>query len=385
MFLAYYLRKDGYEVRLIDKDPVGREASVYNAGLLTPSFAPTPQLSKLQLLSAVIGRRGPLYISPMQVITHLSWFRIASGKALTGFEESTMKIGKLSLRLYEEFFSTENIDPDLAKGVVGLYRTVEDAKAFSTRFGGKLLEPAEISRMGYKGLEGGILVESEFSINPAKLFKQLRTRIQEMGVVITLDKEARLDDGARPRARYMLDGKVFEADSIIVSAGSWTRTLCNQVGFEPEILPASGLVMIYDTGGRRVIARPTLLEDYGIGIAQHDDHTLRVTSFFEMVGFKKHYGEGRKKWLVDIVSRHVTDLSKFRLVEEGIGFRPCTPDQFSVIGRVPYYENLYVASGNCRLGVTLAPASAYILRSIIRGEDCLDEIKPLLSPERFHS
>src|SRR5213594_332784 len=94
---------------------------------------------------------------------------------------------------------------------------------------------------------------------------------------------------------------------------------------------------------------------------------------------------GKKKWLVDIVSRHVTDLSKLRLVEEGIGFRPCTPDQFSVIGRVPYYENLYVASGNCRLGVTLAPASAYILRSIIRGEDCLDEIKPLLSPERFHS
>src|SRR5213594_1371156 len=92
-----------------------------------------------------------------------------------------------------------------------------------------------------------------------------------------------------------------------------------------------------------------------------------------------------KKRLVDIVSRHVTDLSKLRLVEEGIGFRPCTPDQFSVIGRVPYYENLYVASGNCRLGVTLAPASAYILRSIIRGEDCLDEIKPLLSPERFHS
>jgi len=56
-----------------------------------------------------------------------------------------------------------------------------------------------------------------------------------------------------------------------------------------------------------------------------------------------------------------------RIVEEGVGFRPCTPDQRPVIGVVPGYENAYIASGNCRLGVTLAPATASILRSMIVG------------------
>jgi len=71
------------------------------------------------------------------------------------------------------------------------------------------------------------------------------------------------------------------------------------------------------------------------------------------------------------------------VVDEGIGFRPCTPDQFPLVGAIPGCDNAFVASGNCRLGVTLAPATAFLIRSMIAGRDYLDELKPSLSPARF--
>jgi len=100
-------------------------------------------------------------------------------------------------------------------------------------------------------------------------------------------------------------------------------------------------------------------------------NTMRLRSglpgFFEIVGFRTGFSEARKKWLLDRFNKHVTKSDQVRIVEEGVGFRPCTPDQRPVIGLVPGYGNAYIASGNCRLGVTLAPATASILRSMIVG------------------
>lgn len=382
MFVAYYLRKGGYEVSLVDKDQGGREASVFNAGLLTPSFAPTPQFSKVSLLRAVLHASGPLYISPRQILAQPSWFMVASRKALTGFEGPILRMGQKSLELYQEFFESEGIKADIVKGVLGLYRARVDAETFCEKFGGDLLSPAEIGGMGFRGLGGGVMFASEYSINPAKLFSEMRRRLQAMGVEVVLGREARLKfDGTK--GSCLIDGEPKEAGLVIVAAGSWTQRLLSRAGFNPQVVPARGLVQIYDTGGRVAVPKPVLLEDYGIGVVQHDKSTLRVTSFFEMVGLNRRLGEGRRGWLADVMARHVTDLSKFKLVEEGIGFRPCTPDQFPVVGRLPGYENVCVASGNCRLGVTLAPATAYLLKSIIEGTGFMEDLRKLVSPTRF--
>jgi len=93
LFLAYYLRREGEPVTLIERDTVLKEASVYNAGLLTPSFAPTPQLGLGMLLSASLRRQGALYFSLGQVLRHPSWYWISLRRGLTGFEDRTIKFG----------------------------------------------------------------------------------------------------------------------------------------------------------------------------------------------------------------------------------------------------------------------------------------------------
>jgi len=384
LFVAYYLKKDSHDVTLIERDPVFKEASVYNAGLLTPSFAPTPQLGLGTLISSSIMRRGALYFSLGQVLRHPSWYWISLRKGLTGFEDRTIKMGLASLELYRQFFKIEGLHPDVIPGVLGLYVKAEDAKNFTKKFGGRFVGKGEIESLGLKKLEGGVDLENEISINPRKLVTELYQRVLQMGVQIITGSEAKLLREGN-RAVALINDKEIESDKIVVTAGSWTRQLCAPLKYKPQILPASGLAMIFDTGGKILVQRPLLLEDYGIAISQHNETTLRVTSFFEMVGFKKEYAPSRRKWLFDIVREHSLDLAGLKLIDEGIGFRPCTPDQFPLVGEIPGINNAFVASGNCRLGVTLAPATAYLIKAMLLGESYLDDLRPSLSPARFSS
>jgi len=66
-----------------------------------------------------------------------------------------------------------------------------------------------------------------------------------------------------------------------------------------------------------------------------------------------------------------------------MGYRPCTPDQYPIIGKVPGFQNVFVASGNCRLGVTLAPATAVILRAMINGKQPTEIDPSYVDPARF--
>jgi glycine/D-amino acid oxidase-like deaminating enzyme len=327
-------------------------------------------------------RRGALYFSLGQVLRYPSWYWTSLRKGLTGFEERTIKLGQASLELYRQFFNTENLDPDVIPGVLGLYARAEDAKSFTKKFGGRFVGKEEIDKLGLRKLSGGVDLENEISINPRKLIARLFERVSGMGVQMILGKEAKLERNAG-RAIALVDGQKIESDKLVVTADSWTKQLCAQLKYDARILPASGLAIIFDTGGKNLVERPLLLEDYGIAMSQHSESTLRVTSFFEMVGFKKEFGPTRRKWLYAVVKKHVTDLSSLSVIDEGIGFRPCTPDQFPLVDPIPGYDNAFIASGNCRLGVTMAPVSAYMIKSMLNDENYLDELRPSLSPGRF--
>ena len=108
--------------------------------------------------------------------------------------------------------------------------------------------------------------------------------------------------------------EVLKADAYLVSGGSWTPEICRKTGYKPLILPARGLGMLFDTSGEEIISTPALFEDDGLGVAQHNKTLLRITSFFEMVGFNDKYSEKRKKFVLDIARRHLSrfnDLKTF--------------------------------------------------------------------------
>jgi D-amino-acid dehydrogenase len=64
------------------------------------------------------------------------------------------------------------------------------------------------------------------------------------------------------------------------------------------------------------------------------------------------------------------------------GPRPMTPDGLPVIGRVPGFANLAVASGHAMLGLTLAPTTAEAVAELVTTGRTPEELTPF-SPGRF--
>lgn len=367
LFCAHYLMKDGHKVSVIEKNARGSTTSVYNAGLLTPSLAPTPGMGLGKILSPYIGREGVVYISPRQILSNTRWFRVAVKRGLTGFEENLVRVGHTSLELYHRFFDEIGLRPDVVEGVAALFCEEAHARKSHASLGGRWLEEKTIDKMGYRGFHGGVLFEEELSVNPAKLYRSLWDAVFARGsaeLIVENEVEPVTDDGKA--THVSVRGEKIPCDILVLTAGSWSREICRHLGYDPRVLPARGLAILFDTGGEEIISMPSVLEDYGMGLAQHNESTLRLTGFFEMVGFRNDFSKKRKKWILDRFKRHVTKSNLVRIVEEGVGFRPCTPDQMPVIGLVPGYRNVYIASGNCRLGITLAPATAEAIRSMIQ-------------------
>lgn len=385
MFVSYYLLKDGHTVTVVDGDSAGERTSVYNGGLITPSSAPAPTISLRRTIYASLRQLGPIYISPRQFLGKMSWFLPVLRKKIGGSGKVAMGLGTRSLKLYHDFFREESIETDLNKGMIALYADAEHAEEAAHALKGRFVDKAEASKLGFKGFDGGVLFEDELSINPAKLHSELRRRLTEMGARVVLGRNARLQ-GDRPRiCMARTDGEELIGDQYVIAAGARTSELCKPLGYDPRIIPARGLAMVFDTGGAQITRVPAIFEDHGVVAVQHNENCFRISSFFDIVGFRDNLRESRKKWLLETASTHLSNYGALRYVEEGVGYRPCTPDHLPLIGKVPGYDNLYIASGHCRLGITLAPGTGCMVSSLISGRGLSDSMVRDFDPSRFAS
>ena len=64
-----------------------------------------------------------------------------------------------------------------------------------------------------------------------------------------------------------------------------------------------------------------------------------------------------------------------------MGARPCVPDGLPLVGKLRSYKNLIIATGHCRLGLTLAAITSKIVADILNNRE--NEFMEVLSPARI--
>jgi len=381
MFTAYYLLKDGHTVTIADGCNLEGRASTHNGGLIVPSFSVPSPIGLVTILGTYLGREGPVYVSPREALRNLAWIASALGHGIGVPNKAVAELGAKSLHLYNEFLAEESVDVDLKRGVVGLYKDAEMARKAAQVLDGKFIDELGTFQLGFRGLGGGVVFERELSVNPLKLFNEMKRKLVQMGGRI-IDGVANLRGRSSVISSASVNGETLSGDLYVIAAGARSRKLCLPLGFDPQVIPARGLVMTFKTDGSSVVGRPALLEDYGVVVAQYGSNEFAATGFFELMGFDHEFSDSRKKWLLHVLEKHVRGYNKLRYFAAGAGFRPCSPDQKPIIGRVPSYKNLFIATGHCRLGLTLAPGTGDLIRSMI-AEEPQDSMSAAFDPARF--
>lgn len=193
---------------------------------------------------------------------------------------------------------------------------------------------------------------------------------------------AKLVPGAGPVPSVVCDGVPVPADTVVVAAGAWSAPLVRELGFEvpvfpqrgqivhfslpeadgltaawPTVMPAGGPYLLGFPGGR-VVAGATREPDAGF------DYRVTANGISQVVGSALRVAPG---------------LAAATVLDTRVGFRPCTTDDLPLLGSVPGYERLIVATGLGPTGLTIGPYLGHLVTEIA----CADPTEIDVTPYRL--
>jgi glycine oxidase len=158
------------------------------------------------------------------------------------------------------------------------------------------------------------------------------------------------------------NGELFEADVFVVTAGAWSQDLLGKHTLSLELKPMRGQMLLYQKAPGML---PHVLFHEGFYLIPRKDGLILAGSTVEDVGFDKSTTQDVAADLAAKAAALLPALADAPIIKHWSGLRPGSPDNIPVIAPHPQFDNLYLNTGHFRYGVTMAPASADILTSLI--------------------
>ena len=336
--IAYDLAKRNVKSLVIDKaSAVGTEASWAGAGILTShasTHEPYPTLCRASLALY------PTLAEELRAETQIDIELIQSG-TLSVFFDSTEAAGLIGLadRRVKRGFSAEvltaeqawQLEPALSKSIAGGVLFPEDAQVRNPKMVTALAKAA--AKLGAKFQVG----------NPVTDFIRVR------------------EGGAEHVVGVVVNGETYYADTFIIAAGCWTGTLTAQLDVPINVEPAKGQIVLAET-------MPPLFErtidGLGIYIVPRADGKILLGATVEFVGYDKTATVDGAKQLIDAGIAIAPELAQSTFVQTWVGLRPYAK-KGPLLGYLPGYDNVVLASGHFKNGILLAPITGQLIAELI--------------------
>jgi glycine oxidase len=333
LLAARALRAAGLDVTVFDRGEIGREASWAGSGILSPLHP----------------WRQPQVIHPLSQWSQRVYPDLAAALADESGIDPQLTVSGLLL--------PDCPDADAACDWAAQWRVrTERLDAAALR----AAEPA------LAACEGGLLLPDVAQIRNPRLLRAARVALQRAGVRFEEHCEVLgfATAGARIVAIDTRHGR-RKVDRLLVAGGAWSGQLLRAAHIDLPIAPVRGQILALQTPPGCV--RHVLLGEDHYLVPRRDGLVL-AGSTVEHVGFDKTLAPAGADALRAAAARLVPALGDAPQVAHWAGLRPGTEDGVPYIGQHPQFENVFVSAGHYRSGLTLAPASAALIRALIAGE-----------------
>jgi len=414
---ALELRRRGYEVTVVERDPAGHAAASHgNAGIVVPShFVPLAAPGVVgQALRWMLDPTSPFHVRPRASLDLARWgwrfVRSANAAHVRRAAPLLLALNLASRRRYEALVAELGVDVGFTpRGLLMLCHTErgleEEARtAAAAREMGldaRVLDAAAVrAREGDAELDvvGAVHVAEDAHLDPGALMRALRDRLEADGVRFVTGGEVvalREGDGAvaadvrwdaaasaTRAAGAAASGhggasSTLRGDALILAAGSWSAALGRQLGLRMLLQPGKGYSL--------TIERPTqFLRTAAILVEARASATLvggrfRIGGTMEIAGFDPRLNPARIEGIKRSAQRYFPRLPRAELdgATPWMGFRPVSPDGLPYLGRAPRHPRVVVATGHAMMGFSLGPVSGQLVAELVAGERTSVDIGPL--------
>lgn len=390
---AWYLRKAGYEVTVVDRQSrAALETSYANGGQISVCHAEPWANPKapLKVLKWLGQADAPLLFRPRLDPGQWRWAmaflaQCTSARAAHNLRQM-VNLGTFSRTCLQALRDETGIEYDcLTRGILHFYT---DPAEFESA-----LEPAR--QMRELGCDRQVVdvdraIELEPALAPArdrlagatytaedesgdarKFTQALALMAEAAGVRFRFDTEILGFDKARDRVlgvRTLRHGhhETLRADSYVLSLGSFSGPLARQLGLHLNIYPAKGYSITVPVKNEEAAYQVSLTDDeYKLVYSRLGDR-IRVAGTAELNGYTRTLNMTRCRAIVRRCAELMPEAAYWDQAEFWTGLRPATPSNVPYIGR-SHFGNLFLNTGHGTLGWTHSCGSAAALAAIVAG------------------
>ena len=381
---AWYLRHDGHEVTVVDRDcGVALQASHANGGQLSYNYvAPLAGPGVLaKLPSWLLHADAPVRFKPQADPGQWRWlFDFVRACNAAQSEQSTrslLQLSFLSRALMHELVAThpalafdyatsgklvvhrEAKSYDAAQRLMTYQRTLGCEQQALATDACLTLEPA-LAGIADR-LAGGIYTPGEDAGDCFKFCEGLSGLLTERGVALCLGTEisrlARQPDG---KIQAFTPHGPLDADHIVMAAGVASVPLLQSLGMHVPLYPIQGYSLTLPLAIDAIAPLVSVTDFERKVVYARLGSRLRVAGMADIVGRSLRRDPARIGALRQEASAFFPLAGNFQHAQSWCGQRPATPTGMPLIGATPH-ANLWLSVGQGALGFTLALGSGRLI------------------------
>jgi glycine oxidase len=343
--VAYYLTREGARVALVEKEAIGSGASAHATGslsLLGTEFSPGPSFQ----LALAGYQEFPDLVCALEEETGMDLLFQRRPSLRLALDQEEERLIKDLIPWQQEFVEMKwiggdevrHIEPRLTPQIVGAVYENESAQLDSYRLNLALARAAE---------KRGAAVQ----------LREVTGLLTERGRVL----------GVRTSSGD------FSGDTVVVAAGTWSRAFGEWLNFPVPVRALKGerLMLRYQGDplpalisspkrGHMISRLDGLLSVGSTGGRDYDRQEL-----FWGEEFDRQPTEAARMELLQRAVDVFPALEDAELVYHLAGSRPLSPDRMPIIGPVPGWEGVMLATGHTTKGIHLGPITGRIIADYI--------------------
>jgi len=398
---AYYLRKAGYEVTIIEQTNLDDGCSFGNAGMIVPShFIPLAAPGMVAKgIRWMFNSQSPFYVRPTLSRDLIRWgmkfYNHANREHVERSMPALSALSRYSTTLYREWSKDLPFDFGFKeRGLLMLYHSAELEKEeretvhLAHRLGieAQTMTLPEIQQMEPDvkvSARGGVYYPGDAHLIPGVLVRNLINLLRQQGVTFSLNCTVDgfvAEKGEVKVVKTSMGELTF--DTCVLAAGSWSGEVAAMMGHYLPMQAGKGYSFTLNDVEKNVRI-PSIFLEARVAVTPMGN-ALRFGGTMEITGVDHSINMNRVRGIVNAIPRYYPELRVALPGKEKIwhGLRPCSPDGLPYIGRSKRLKNLVIATGHSMMGLSLGPATGRLVSDLIQGEPEAVDLS-LFDPGRF--
>jgi D-amino-acid dehydrogenase len=384
---AYYLRRSGMEVTVIERRPgVAQETSFANAGVMAPSYvAPWAQPGMPGKVAAYLFKaEAPVVFRPAADLALWNWvrrwLRECRPERFARNKERMQRLAFYSQAQLRSLRTLHTLDYEQATGYLQLFRTEQEVERSATTrkmltelgVPHRLLNPDEARAVEsalhpVTPLAGALHLPEDETGNCAFFAHQLKDIAARDGVVFRFGVTAQGFGMALGRIECLrTDVGELRGDAYVVAGGVDSLALLRPLGVRLPLLAVKGYSATAPiTALERAPMTSVMDETYKVAITRMGNR-LRIAGTAEVGTRGMKLRDNALSTLMKVATDWFPAAAAYRNAQFWVGARPMLPDGPPVLG-ASHVPNLFVNVGHGSTGWVMACGSGKVLADVVGG------------------